>query len=236
MSYFKKIAQRLKKRIVSGEFKTQLPTQQTLALEYQTSRVTISKAIQLLKIEGWVTTSQRRGTFIRPERLAHYPYETAIDSYDGGSVHYGALGKVQTEIIAFAIQSAEFDQAEQLQINPGDDVYEIIRLRTLDGRPVVLEYTVMPVALIPNLTPKVLHESIYDYIQKDLGLKIGPASRRLRADLADVYDQKYLQCGVNTPILEMEQVVFLDDITPFEFSQARHPHKLTEFIYTAWEE
>ena len=90
----------------------------------------------------------------------------------------------------------------------------------------------MPIDLFPDLTEESVHTSIYQYIQKDLGLKIGPATRRIRADKSDVYDQKYLECEEHTPILEVEQVVFLEDGTPFEVSQTRYPYDVNEFVYT----
>ena len=50
MPKYKEIAIALKKKIVEGEFKEGelLPDQETLAKMYQTSRVTVRKAIQLL--------------------------------------------------------------------------------------------------------------------------------------------------------------------------------------------
>ena len=51
MPKYKEIAIALKKKIVEGEFKEGelLPDQETLARTYNTSRVTVRKAIQLLK-------------------------------------------------------------------------------------------------------------------------------------------------------------------------------------------
>ncbi|MCJ0535459.1 hypothetical protein MMJ58_11470 [Enterococcus cecorum] len=42
-------------------------------------------------------------------------------------------------------------------------------------------------------------------------LKFGPANRRIRAGKPDLYDQ-------DDPVLEVEQVAFLSDMRPFEFS------------------
>lgn len=232
MSYYLEIAEDIKERIIQGEFNKLLPTHEELAAEYQTSRVTISRAIQLLKIEGWVSTDRRNGTAIHKRKVEKFAFETPIDHYAGGTAYYGARGNLQTEVIAFAILPAEEYEAESLQLAEGGLVYDMIRLRSVDGKPMVLEYTVMPVNLFPDLTKKALQSSLYQYIQKDLCLKIGPATRRIRADKADVYDQKYLTCEKDTPILEIDQVVFLEDGTPFELSQSRYPYDVTEFTYT----
>ena len=48
------------------------------------------------------------------------------------------------------------------------------------------------------------------------------------AVIAD-YDQKYLDCKEDDPVLEVEQVAFLSDMRPFEFSQTRHRYDKGEF-------
>ncbi len=60
-------------------------------------------------------------------------------------------------------------------------------------------------------------------------LKFGPANRRIRAGKPDLYDQKYLDCKEDDPVLEVEQVAFLSDMCPFEFSQTRHRYDKGEF-------
>ncbi|WP_018659168.1 GntR family transcriptional regulator [Allofustis seminis] len=234
MSRYLKIASDLKHRIVHQEFDCLLPTHHELAQYYNTSRMTISKAIQVLKIEGWLMTDRRNGTFIRPRKIERYAYDTPIDHYDGGTAYYGSRGTLSTRVIAFAIQPAEDHEIDHLQLDEGDLVYNIIRLRLMNDQPIVLEYTVMPVDLIPNVTEEVLHHSIYRHICNNLNLMIGAASRRIRADRSDVYDHMHLKCAPNTPILEIEQVVFLEDGRPFEFSQTRYPYDVTEFTYTTF--
>lgn len=67
MPKYKEIAIALKKKIVEGEFKEGelLPDQETLAKMYQTSRVTVRKAIQLLIDEGLLYTRRGSGTYVR---------------------------------------------------------------------------------------------------------------------------------------------------------------------------
>ena len=63
-----------------------------------------------------------------------------------------------------------------------------------------------------------LEKSIYHHILNTLRLKFGPANRRIRAGKPDLYDQKYLDCKEDDPVLEVEQAAFLSDMRPFEFS------------------
>ena len=80
----------------------------------------------------------------------------------------------------------------------------------------------MPVRIIPGISEEILHKSVYNYIEQDLGKQIGSAYRVIRADVPDQYDLQYLEATEKTPILEVEQIVSLSDGTPFEHSKNRH--------------
>ncbi|MFQ7237256.1 MAG: UTRA domain-containing protein, partial [Enterococcus hulanensis] len=111
---------------------------------------------------------------------------------------------------------------EKLRISKNDPIYDIIRLRMLDGEPLALEYTIMPVLLIPGITEEILKKSVYQYIQETLHLDFGQSHRRIKADKPDQYDIEYLDCQSDDPVLEIEQTVYLDNDIPFEYSQTRH--------------
>lgn len=110
---------------------------------------------------------------------------------------------------------------------------DIIRARYVNDEPYSMEYTIMPRKIIPEIAEEILYHSIYQYIQNELNLRIGTATRRIRADKSDYYDQTYLDCNKHDPILEVEQVICLSDGRPFEFSQVRYPYSMGEITYTA---
>jgi len=80
----------------------------------------------------------------------------------------------------------------------------------------------MPIDVIPGVKREVLENSIYEHISKDLGLKIKSAHRTVRATLPTEKEEEYLKIDHCFPILEVEQVAFLDDGRIFEYSKSRH--------------
>ena len=82
----------------------------------------------------------------------------------------------------------------------------------------------MPIDEIPNLKMTHLNTSIYSYIEHDLGLKIANAHRVIRAVLPTAKECKRLNIENDEPMLEVEQIGYLDDGRPFEYSIARHAH------------
>ncbi|WP_143812318.1 UTRA domain-containing protein, partial [Oenococcus oeni] len=112
------------------------------------------------------------------------------------------------------------------------------RLRIVDEEPYVLEYTKMPVKVIPGISDDILKKSIYHYIKSDLNLKIGSAFRKIRADKPNLFDKKFLNCKNEDPILEITQTAFLNSDIPFEFSRVRYRYdkgNMVVFVKSSFE-
>jgi len=191
-----------------------LPKQELLAKEYATSRMTIQKALNILRAEGSIQTRQGQGSYINENSLG----KSGIQQYPGLTNLFQHKRNIESVVISFEVRFPEEDEAERLAINEYDPIYDIIRLRKVDGQPYEIEYTLIPVNLIPGITNEVLHSSIYDHIVNTLGLQIGKANRIIRADKSDKFDQEYLLLKSDEPVLEVEQVVFLENGKPFEYS------------------
>ena len=112
--------------------------------------------------------------------------------------------------------------AERLQVEVTAPVYKIIRLRLLDEKPYVLEHTYMPCDLVPGLDESILLQSIYAYLWDELNLKFAGSYRHITAEKPDEYDQNYLACQETDPILQVEQVVYLETGRPIEYSRSRN--------------
>lgn len=200
----------------------QIPTQQQLADEFHTSRVTIKKAIDSLIQSGFLVSIRGSGTYVMSNPIAS-EMDFSGESYPGLSATMrGQEKELISQVIQFENEFPDVFIQKVLLLKETQPVYKIIRLRLLDGEPYTLEYTYMPIHVIPELSTDVLEHSIYSFIRKDLGLKIGSSYRVIRAFKPDENDKKWLNCSDNDPVMEIEQVVYLDNGTPFEYSRSRH--------------
>lgn len=68
---YEQIAQQIKQEVSNGGFDAQrrLPTEKAFAEQFNVSRITVRKAIQLLSQEGLVETKQGKGTFVRSQAM-----------------------------------------------------------------------------------------------------------------------------------------------------------------------
>lgn len=222
MSKYQNIANDLEKAILAKKYIHRLPEQQELAQKYNTSRVTISHALKILCDKKIVKTVKGHGTFIANKSIPPIflnDNESEIDRYLAHQYHQNET--LQSHIVTFDIRYPTATEAKALNINDKDKVYDIIRQRIFKNKPLRLEYTIMPVNRIPGINIEVLHNSVYAYIKKNLGLKFGKVLHVINADKADAYDIKYLDCMENDPILNVYKKSYLSDGLPFEVAHSR---------------
>ena len=223
MLKYEKIAEDLREDILRGKYQSgeQLALEKEMCAQYKVSRITIKRAVDALVSQGLVVKRRGSGTFIKSLKDEDVKELGMANQFSGFAATYRDR-KVETDILRFDIVHPDEAVAAKLQITTEDVVYDIIRVRKLDGEPVVIEYTKMPIQLIPGIKKSVLETSIYAYIEKKLKFKIQSAHRTVKADMPTAEEKKALQIEGILPILEVEQVAFLDDGLPFEYSVSRH--------------
>lgn len=223
MHKYEQVAQAIRDRIQDGTYtlKSALPDQMQLCKEFEASRITIKRALNLLIEEGYLYSRQGSGTYVMKNALAKNELDSRFDVYTGLTDQLSDQ-IVTSKVIQFVIRNPAEDEADKLLLTEEDFIYDIQRVRYVDGEEYLIEHTLMPVEVIRDVTKKVLAGSIYSYIQHTLGLKIGGLNRRITAERPDELDQEYLFCTKEDPVLQVEQVVHLIDGTPFEYSRTRH--------------
>lgn len=218
------IAREIKKRIMSGQYPASepLPDQFALAQEFTTSRMTIQQAMRQLIVEGLVYTRQGLGTFIRKNFLQLSQWDLPGSDYFGATKTWENVGTVTSRVIKFELRFPNEREQASLLIDADAPVYDFIRLRLLEGEPVSLEFTLMPVQLVPGLNKSHLESSVFRYVQDTLELKLMGSWRVVRALKPNEQDRIYLNCEATDPVLEVEQVIYLDDGTPLEYAHCHY--------------
>ncbi|MBF8807802.1 MAG: GntR family transcriptional regulator [Enterococcus lacertideformus] len=224
MPKYEEIANILRERIRSNEYPPNsfLPNKISLVDEFGASRMMIKKAINILAMEGLVYSQRGSGT-----KILDHPFiekdSSSANEYEGLSHQMKRRHRSLTsQIIQFDVEFPDPFIQEKLMIGIEQPIYNIHRLRILENEPYILEHTFMPVHLVPGLKKEHLLSSIYNYLHQELKLYFAGAYRTISADKSTIFDQNYLNCSTTDPILEVQQVVYLKDGQPIEFSTSRN--------------
>ncbi|HLR92334.1 MAG TPA: winged helix-turn-helix domain-containing protein, partial [Atopostipes sp.] len=100
MLLHRRIYHELKDFITSGDLKPgeKLPKQDVISKTFDTSRVTVQKAINLLKAEDLVYTVKGQGTFVTETVDRSSLLDSNIDEYFGFSTNYKKQESIQNEV------------------------------------------------------------------------------------------------------------------------------------------
>lgn len=220
---YEAIAEDIRDSIEAGvlEPNEKLPTVVELCELYDVSKITVRHAIELLTEWGLVTSRRGSGTYVKaPAALHDDPLLTGVSDRAQGftSEHSGPDETVASVVYDFEVLKPSRDVAWRLNIKEEDFAYYVCRVRLLNDVPVVIEYTYMPLDLIPGLKQHHVYGSIYSYIKDDLRLRIASFHRSIRAVSATNEEAQRLKIKPKDPLLEVEQIGFLDSGEAFEYS------------------
>ena len=179
-----------------------LPYEYVLCVAYHCNKETMKKALDILVKEGLIVRRRGAGTFVKD-------YDAS--SEDATQLKQSGLGLTR-----------KLKGKGELQIEEGSFVYHIIRKRVFDDKPYCLEITYMPISIIPNLKLEHLKGSIYQYIEKELKLKIQSTHKTIRAHLSSPLEQENLGLKEYEPYIEVEQTAYLSSGIIFEYSFTRY--------------
>lgn len=210
MMKYQHIVEVVSERIKNEEysFHYALPNQQALAAEFGVSRMTVKKALDILKEEGVIYSSRGLGTFVvqheKLQKITTYQKEKQKKTFT-----------FTKKMLSFEKKKPHKLVQQQLAITRQQTVYAAAFIRYRDERPYALEHWFIPEQVIPNMTADILKQTFYQYIERDLGLKLGDTAYSISALGANEPDANYLKCDINSPILNVEKLSFLRTGCPF---------------------
>lgn len=211
----------------------QIPSEKELCAQYNASKMTVKKALDMLVEEGLIYKKRGHGTFVKglsrqqlnimEENLCN-----AQQALTGFSKQY-ENEHVTSVVLDFSVIPPTTKIASNLHITEHDFVYKIIRVRKRNEVPCVLEETYMPIDLIPGLKLSHVKSSIYAYIREFLHYEIQSSHVRIRAKGASGFIAENLNLKPDNPVAVVEQIAFLNNGMPFEYSFSTHKADVFEF-------
>lgn len=207
----------LKQKIESKEFiyGSLLPSELELENLFGVSRITIRQAISELEKEGYVKRARGKGTTIT--------YSEKIDE------NLSAIRRFTTEMESRGLKpgtleakiekiKANVDVAEHLEINVGDEVYYLYRVRTGNDEPIVLFETYVPNIYNLPLDASIYYDSMYDVFEKaNIGMPM-VVSENFQAMLADDRLSKALKVKKGSAIFKRVRTAYNEDNKPIEYT------------------
>jgi DNA-binding GntR family transcriptional regulator len=170
ITLYEKTIEYIRKLIADRELLAgdRLPSEIEIAGMAGVSLMTVRRAMSELAAEGTLQRVQGRGTFVRSNRIQT---ESTII---GGLKQTLALQGIDltTQLVSLKVTTADVQCAKRLSIAVGTAVWNVVRVRRLDGVAAVREVAVIPCILAPDLDEHFAStsESLYETLARHYGL------------------------------------------------------------------
>lgn len=231
MAKYEVVAKDIISRIKQNEFEKtlKLPTEDEMIEYYQVSRNTVRSALKLLTSQGIIFSRQGSGFYIRQRSNSN---SISITGTNGLTYDF-PNSTFSNYVISVDLIEADEKLAKKMMCEPGDLIYRCKRLRILDDKKFALEIGFYSKKVVPYLCKEIAEQSIYNYLQNDLKLKLGFADKDIYAIKLTKEQSELLDLEPGDPGLVIADTVYLDNGVLFNSSQVIYNYKYARFYATA---
>lgn len=209
------------------EDSTMLPSENNLAIKYKVSRETIRKALDLLAQDGYIQKVRGKGSVIIGQNKFDFPVS--------GIVSFKELAiklNIPTKTIVNELSIVEADQELQTKLNVKykEPVWKVVRVREIKGEKVILDKDYFNKSVVPILTKEACEDSIYQYLENELQLKISYARKEIVVEEPTKEDRELLDLDGHSNVVIIKSMVYLDDTSLFQYTESRHRPDKFQFV------
>ena len=213
---------RLRDLIQSGHVRpgASLPGELDLAAELGVSRHTIRHALGVLTAEGLLRRERGRGTTVVGAQ-APPPFERSLGNFYAFTWEVRARGGEQRSfVLERQILPAGQHFGAKLGVPASEQVERIVRLRTADHDPLVLETSVLPRQYAEQLDQAALErDSVYDVLERRCGLRVLGAREIIRPTVLERSIARLLGLRSGSPAFQVERTTW-SDAGPIEWQES----------------
>ncbi len=230
---YNRIYKELRQRIECGELPpgSKLETEMELRQNYGVSRETIRRALAMLESDGYIVRKVSSGTFVRAQKTQY----ASLSYHESFSEQMRRQGKKPSSDIRSIEMLTELPHqiSTALQLQNGERVYCLKRIRQADGIPMAYEISYIRQSLCPNLHTLLLDDtSLYSLYEEHYHLHMDTIELKLEAITADSTLQKLLNLKGSMAVLKMTSIMYLTDSTPLYYVICFHAGDKYEYTTT----
>jgi DNA-binding GntR family transcriptional regulator len=203
--YFQ-VAEQLEKAILDGSLAAgdRISNEVSLAKKLGLSRPTMRQAIQLLVDKGLLVRKRGVGTQVVQGKV-HRPLELT-SLYDDLTK---AGQRQRTEVLTLERRPADDRVAGELQLDPGEEVWFLERLRYVNDEPLAHMQNYLPCRLVDLAAIDFATHGLYATL-REAGIAMRVARQRISARRAEAAEARMLDEKRGAPLLTMERTAYDD--------------------------
>lgn len=219
---FQDIYTDLHQKIEDGTYayRSFLPSESELTRAYQCSRSSVRRALAMLASDGLVQPQQGKGVRVIADisRMTSDAYH-GLETFNEFAARHGFTPR--TTVLTFEEVEADAQLAQVTGFAEGSELIHILRSRAADGSVVSTDESFYLADEVPGLTPDIVSDSVYAYLEGTLGIKIVTNRRIITIEAATPTDRAIIDLGEFNAVGVMRSNTFDADGEMIEYTESR---------------
>ena len=224
----------LKNRIESQALETgqALPAEGELMDYYQVSRDTVRKALGILDNQGYIQKARGKVATVAGKKGYTFPFEK-LASFKELNAHLNRQTQTEVENLEILSDTARIAELFGEAGDGEEEAYDLLRVRRIEGERVIMDHDYFRRSIVPNLPLRACRDSVYEYLEKEQGLKIGYATKEISVQNAGEIDRRYLDLGSYDLVVVVVGYTYTLDGRVFQYTESRHRPDHFRFVGVA---
>ena len=231
MLKYQEIAESIENHIRAQSLKQgdKLPSLEEFVTMYGVSKSTIRKALEILETKGAIYQLRGSGIFVRSLKRRGY---IDLGFSRGFKTDLGEF-EMTTKVLAVEVKTASLEVASNLNIETGNAIYYIKRLRFIHGQPLCIEESHYDKSVVPYMNKEIVTDSIFHYLRTGLKLNLGFSDTYFNVGKINEEEAELLRLEVGEPALRLENIFYLATGQAFNYSKTTYNYQQSQFFIQA---
>lgn len=211
----------LKKQIESGEFSIgeALPPEGEMQGRFGVSRDTIRKSLGMLENQGYIQKARGKAAVVVERGEGNFPF---VEILSFKELNSQLKRKTETEVENLEILSDPALIMGLFEDSQEKEVYDLLRVRRIGGERVIIDHDYFKRSIVKNLPLRACRDSVYEYLEQEMGLEIGYAAKEIVVVEAGELDRKYLDLKQYGLVVVVKSYTYTKDNRLFQYTESRH--------------
>jgi GntR family transcriptional regulator len=218
---YREIAAQLRERVALGDYGEggSLESEAELGRRYAASRLTVRRALEILRDEGLLSSRKGSGWYVASSPVRH-----ALGAFPTGAAALAAVGRtVRRNVLDYAIVVAPASVASVFRAREGDRVVCTSRVNEDEHGPFDLITTWLPLDVAAPISPAELEQLGSWIALQHHGWGPTHATQTITAGAASDADARALRVRTGSPLLLLRRQAFTPDGRCVAVSDHRYP-------------
>lgn len=227
---YQRLVDSIKSQIADGTLKEndRLCSEQEISKEFQVSRITVRKALEILADEGYIVKRQGVGTFIASKKLSNRR-EQDPHSFTEICLRDGKIPSTEVLLVEWVKDLPAV--SKRLQVPEKDSILKVVRLRKSDGFAVMVEEGYFPKRLGYLVDEDLTGSTIQ--IFRDHGTFVQHAFTSIELCYATSLEAEKLGVRENQALLLQRDITYDQNDQPIHYTKmVINPERYKYTVYT----